>query len=64
MFSALDEKEKKIVIDAMDEKRAKPGDTIISQGEEGDVLYVVESGVLSCYRKFAGNKEPTFLKKY
>lgn len=64
MFSALDEKEKNIVIDAMEEKRAKPGDTIIRQGEEGDVLYMVESGVLNCFRLFPGNKEPTFLKKY
>jgi hypothetical protein len=29
MFSALDDKEKSIVIDAMDEKRVKKGDTII-----------------------------------
>lgn len=48
----------------MDERRVKPGDEIIKQGEEGDVLYVVESGVLSCFRLFAGKQEPTFLKKY
>jgi cAMP-dependent protein kinase regulator len=64
MFSALDEKEKQIVIDAMGEKKAKPGDHIITQGEEGDNLYVVESGTLSCSKLFAGNKEPTFLKKF
>jgi len=48
----------------MDEKRAKPGDVIINQGEEGDNLYVVESGVLSCTKLFPGKSEPTFLKKF
>lgn len=64
MFSALDEKEKKIVLEAMEEKRAKEGDEIIRQGEEGDNLYVVESGTLSCFKLFAGKTEPTFLKRY
>lgn len=27
-------------------------------------MYVVESGELSCYKLFPGNKDPTFLKKY
>jgi cAMP-dependent protein kinase regulator len=52
------------VVDAMDEKKAQPGDYIIKQGEEGDNLYVVETGVLSCSKLFAGNAEPTFLKKF
>ena len=29
MFQALDEKEKQIVVDAMEEKKAMPGDYII-----------------------------------
>jgi cAMP-dependent protein kinase regulator len=64
MFSALDDKEKTIVVDAMGEKKAKPGEFIIKQGEEGDNLYVVESGILSCSKLFPGNAEPTFLKKF
>ena len=48
----------------MGERKAKPGESIIKQGEEGDNLYVVESGTLSCSKLFAGNKEPTFLKKF
>jgi cAMP-dependent protein kinase regulator len=27
-------------------------------------LFVVESGVLSCYKKFTGNDEKTFLRNY
>lgn len=64
MFSALDEKEKQIVVDAMEERKAQAGDHIITQGEEGDYLYVVEVGTLSCFKLFPGNKEETFLKKY
>jgi hypothetical protein len=33
MFSALDENEKHIVIDAMEERKVKKGETIIKQGE-------------------------------
>jgi cAMP-dependent protein kinase regulator len=64
MFSALDDKEKDIVIDAMNERKAVLGDYIIKQGEDGDNLYVVESGKLKCEKLFAGNTEPTFLKHY
>lgn len=60
----MDEKEKEIVIGAMEEKKFNPGEFAIKQGEEGDNLYVVETGTLSCTKLFAGNKEPTFLKKF
>lgn len=55
MFQALDEKEKQIVVDAMEEKRAKAGEFVIQQGEEGNNLFVVESGLLSCSKVFPGN---------
>lgn len=41
---ALDEDELNVVIDAMDEKKAKHGETLITEGEKGECLYVVESG--------------------
>jgi cAMP-dependent protein kinase regulator len=44
MFSALDEQEMEVVIDAMDEKKAAQGEKIIVEGESGDQLYVVEEG--------------------
>ena len=49
---------------AMEEKKAIPGECIIKEGDEGDNLYVVESGTLSCSKIFAGKTEPTFLKKF
>ena len=43
-----------IVVDAMEEKRYKEGDVVISQGDDGAELYVVESGSLSCKKLFKG----------
>eukprot|EP00347_Sterkiella_histriomuscorum_P007226 403349777 len=57
MFSALDENELEVVIDAMDEQRATAGESIIIEGEKGDQLFVVEEGVLDCFKQF-------FLKNY
>jgi len=48
----------------MGEKKVKPGDVVIKQGDEADCLYVIDSGVLSCYKLFPGNKDPTLLKRY
>jgi len=42
MFMALDERELKVVIDAMDERRVQKGEYVIREGENGDVLYIVE----------------------
>lgn len=58
MFSALDETEIEVVIDAMDEKKAASGDNVIVEGEKGDELYVVEDGTLECYKKFVWNVFP------
>ena len=62
MFSSLDDKDKEIVVNAMAECVFQAGAHIISQGEDGAVLYVVDTGTLSCYKKIAG--EDKFLKDY
>lgn len=64
MFSALNEKDKNIVLDAMKEENFKKGDRVIKEGDDGDVLFVVESGLYNCTKIFAGNTEPTNLRKY
>jgi len=64
MFSALDEKEKKIVIDAMEELSFPAGSQVIKQGDDGDVLYVVDSGSLDCFKKFKASEADTYLKTY
>ncbi len=52
IFMALDAKELEIVAQAMEEKRFDAGCAVIRQGDEGDNLYVVESGQLTCVRRF------------
>lgn len=50
MFSALDETELEVVIDAMDERKPAAGVNVITEGEKGDELFVVEEGVLDCFK--------------
>ena len=64
LFSNLDKKDLDIVIGAMDEKRLRPNEIAIQQGDDGDVLYVVESGELICSKHFTKDGEEVFLKMY
>ena len=36
----------------MDSKTFNPGDSVITQGEEGNELYVVEEGTVACFKLF------------
>lgn len=62
MFMGLDDKDLAVVIDAMDEKKAEAGETIIQEGENGEVLYIIEAGTLSCHKVIGG--ENKFLKNF
>lgn len=61
-----------VVIGAMEEKRCPVGTVVIRQGDEGDNLYVVETGTLTCHRQFvspgltgqAKDQPPKLLKEY
>ena len=64
MFSGLDNSEKNTVVDAMEEKKCVKKEVVIKEGDEGETLYVVASGTLSCTKIFPGSTDPTFLKKY
>lgn len=46
----------------MEEKKFKDNDWIIKQGDDGDELYVVDSGNLDCFRKT--NNEEKLIKVY
>ena len=54
MFSALDENELAIVLDAIEEVRLQDGDVVIREGDQGDCMYVLEEGTLKCTKVFAG----------
>ena len=52
MFSCLNPEELSIVLNAMQNVKKNAGDIIIKEGDDGDNLYVVESGVLTCTKVF------------
>ena len=64
MFQALDDKEKDIVIKAMEECFFKKGQHVIKQDDDGEVLYVVDKGKLDCFKKFTKDADETYLKTY
>eukprot|EP00831_Metopus_contortus_P085353 TRINITY_DN9913_c0_g1_i1.p3 TRINITY_DN9913_c0_g1~~TRINITY_DN9913_c0_g1_i1.p3 ORF type:complete len:174 (+),score=19.06 TRINITY_DN9913_c0_g1_i1:170-691(+) len=62
IFMALNAHELEVVVDAMEEKIFKANDVVIQQGDEGDNLYVIETGNLDCSRVFAKGEAPRFFK--
>ena len=64
LFGNLEPKDLQVVINAMEEKRFKKGENIITQGDNGDCLYFVESGNLNCFKKFQSDPEPKLVKHY
>lgn len=62
MFMGLDDNDMNTVIDAMESKQVKAGTDVITEGEAGNVLYIVESGEQKCYKVLGGTN--TFLKDF
>ena len=64
MFNNLDDREMEIVINAMQETQVKQGEIIIQQGDEGNHLYVLESGECKWYKKAKGSDSEIDLRGY
>ena len=64
LFGNLEPKDLEVVINAMEEKRYRKGENIITQGDNGDCLYFVEEGNLNCFKKYQDSNEPKLVKKY
>ena len=64
IFNSFKDLELKIVVDSFEEKHYKSGENVITQGDEGDVLYLVDSGELDCEKVFKAGDPPTYLKTY
>ena len=64
MFAALDDVERNVIVNAMEEKSFTAGSSLITQGEDGNELFLVETGKLECSKLFAGDSQPKILKYY
>lgn len=62
MMRALNKEELDVVIDAMKEVKFNANSAVITEGEAGAVMYVVEEGELDCFKIISGKE--TFLKTF
>jgi len=62
LFSALDAKEMGLVVGAMVETKVEEKERPIKQGDDGDFLFVIESGSLKCYLKKPDAEEEIVVK--
>lgn len=54
LFSTLDKANMKVIIDAMLEKPAAADERIIQEGDDGDCMFVIETGNIECKKKISG----------
>ena len=64
IFNSLEDADFIKVIDAFEEKKFNAGDYVIKEGEQGDVVYLVDTGELDCEKTFKKGDNPTYLKTY
>ena len=57
LFKELDEATRKAVVLSMTERTLAAGEVVITQGEDGDFFYIVDSGVLECFVR-SGDADP------
>lgn len=62
IFSQLDEIRKNVIADAMEAVEVNAGEIVISQGDDGNLLYVVDAGKLECFKQRVEGVE--FLRFY
>jgi len=61
MFSSLEPKDMETIIMAVKEVPVKDGEQVIKEGDAGDFLFVIETGVFDCVKVIDG--KPTVVKK-
>ena len=52
MFNALEPSELNIVLDAIEEITVRAGQKVITEGDQGDCMYVLNTGALVCTKVF------------
>ncbi|KAF8820991.1 cyclic nucleotide-binding domain-containing protein [Cardiosporidium cionae] len=61
LFSPLEESDLHTIIRAFVDQTAKEGCTILQQGDEGDKLYLIETGTVSVSKVTSQDEKPIFL---
>ena len=56
LFKDIDAETRRTVILSMTERRLAAGEAVITQGEDGDFFYIVDSGTLECFVKTKGEE--------
>ena len=51
LFRHLDDEQRQFIVGAMFVKEYAQDDVIIQQGDDGDNFYIIDKGVVDCYRK-------------
>lgn len=62
LFQSLNKDDMRIVVNAMEVVEAEPTKHIITEGEIGDTLYIIETGEYDCFKVING--KDTYLKTY
>eukprot|EP00444_Apocalathium_aciculiferum_P028453 CAMPEP_0183438986 /NCGR_PEP_ID=MMETSP0370-20130417/77726_1 /TAXON_ID=268820 /ORGANISM="Peridinium aciculiferum, Strain PAER-2" /LENGTH=420 /DNA_ID=CAMNT_0025627331 /DNA_START=55 /DNA_END=1317 /DNA_ORIENTATION=+ len=57
LFNALETDSLNILVLAMVEKLAKSGERLITEGADGEVMYVIEKGVVDCKKMLSGEEK-------
>mmetsp|Transcript_72893 Transcript_72893/g.156130 ORF Transcript_72893/g.156130 Transcript_72893/m.156130 type:complete len:449 (-) Transcript_72893:55-1401(-) len=57
LFASLENEALGIIVDAMQEKVVDKDTRMINQGDDGDFMYVVESGLMNCLKKSADGED-------
>ena len=55
LFNALSKDDLKVILGAFLEKKIPAGDRIIQEGDDGDVMFLIESGAFDCIKKIDGS---------
>jgi cAMP-dependent protein kinase regulator len=54
LFATLEQASLDIIVNAMLEKEVAPDTRVIQEGDDGDVMYVIEKGAIECLKKIDG----------
>jgi cAMP-dependent protein kinase regulator len=64
LFNNLEKKELDIVLDAVERREHRAGDTVIQQGDEGNEFFILDSGECECFVDFKDGNPPKMVKEY